>query len=193
MGSQALHYRRLRASREHDRRDAFSRFSHSHPAPARLEHQHATHVHSYRPTTRPNFFLTMPHTKSNSSERSNACTPRYPLMLSPIATASITDLAIHSPCRVHTCAPATQRQATTKGMQATRTRQDERPTDPHSTPPSRRLRTATRIPPFTIPASAVASASPDTPSGAMSSNENAMLAVTATAAEMAGVFVSCSE
>src|SRR5689334_17949332 len=107
-----------------------------------------------------------------------------------MAPKSITDLAIQSSGCVHTGALAAHQQAMAIGIQATATRRDDRPTVPHSTPPSRRLSTATRMPPFTIAARAVANASPAAPSGFISNSENRMLATTATAAETAGVLVS---
>src|SRR4029077_5117813 len=110
-----------------------------------------------------------------------------------MATKSMADFSIHSPGCVQTCAEATHAQTTTKGTEATKTRSDDRPTDPHSTPPNRRCNTTTKMPPFNIAARAVAKAKPDAPRDDISRSEKTRLAATAIAAVMAGVRVSCSE
>src|SRR5436853_5349171 len=101
-----------------------------------------------------------------------------------MATRSMTDLSVHSPGCVQTCAAATQVQTTTNGTDATSTRSDDRPTEPHSTPPNRRCSTASKMPPFTIAAKAVDKARPATPRDDISRSEKTTLAATAIAAEM---------
>src|SRR5437867_354470 len=83
---------------------------------------------------------TIPQSTSSSSECISAWAPKYPVTLNPMATISMTALAVHCSGLVQTASPLTHRQARTTGTVAVRTRAADFPTDSQSTPPSRRLR-----------------------------------------------------
>src|SRR5215213_3229142 len=110
-----------------------------------------------------------------------------------MAPAIIADFAIQASGSPQICCPATHQHVTAMGRQANSTRMEDLPMEAQSTPPSRRFKTATRIPPLTIAANAVASARPAGPRGVIRTSENTTFAATAIAAEIAGVLVSWSE